>query len=190
MRAGMNSGARGPARGVRRTSAMVATAVVGVVITLALTAGAGTAGRSFADVHATKTFWQTAALASAKETRLRPALHLTGKVGSFELQRASLKKVLALAPRERTSAARANPLIVSLPLPNGTFQRFALEQSDVMAPGLARKHPEIKTYRGRGIDDAGATIHADLSPLGFHASVRSTGGAWYIDPYYLRSDRL
>ena len=53
-----------------------------------------------------------------------------------------------------------------------------------MAPGLAKKHPDISTYRGRGIDDRTATIHADLSHLGFHASIRSSKGAWYIDPYY------
>ena len=54
-----------------------------------------------------------------------------------------------------------------------------------MAPGLARRHPEIKTYNGRGITDRAATIHADLSPLGFRASVRSANGSWYIDPYYV-----
>ncbi len=54
-----------------------------------------------------------------------------------------------------------------------------------MAPGLARLHPGIKTYSGRGITDATATIHADLSPLGFRASIRSARGAWYIDPYFV-----
>ena len=53
-----------------------------------------------------------------------------------------------------------------------------------MAPGLQLKHPDIATFSGRGIDDPTATIHADLSPLGFHASVRTPKGDWYIDPYY------
>src|SRR5262245_34167097 len=98
------------------------------------------------------------------------------------LNRAGMAALLKGAPTERTSAAKARPLIVSLPAPQGGFQRFALVDSPVMAPALARKHPEIKTYVGRGLDDPTATIRADLTPLGFHASVRSEHGVWYIDP--------
>ena len=75
-------------------------------------------------------------------------------------------------------------MIVSLPAPNGHFERFALTKSQIMAPGLARKHPDIATYYGRGIDDPSASIAADLSHIGFHASVRSAHGGWYIDPYF------
>src|SRR4051812_17288097 len=71
---------------------------------------------------------------------------------------------------------RGAGVVLSLPDPDGTFQRFVVHRSRVMAPGLAAKHPEIQTYSGVGIDDPAATIRADLSPVGFHASVRSAGG--------------
>ena len=49
----------------------------------------------------------------------------------------------------------------------------------------ARKEaPRHLDVPGPRIDDRTATIHADLSHLGFHASIRSSKGAWYIDPYY------
>ncbi|GIF63045.1 hypothetical protein Ais01nite_10800 [Asanoa ishikariensis] len=89
-----------------------------------------------------------------------------------------------------TLSSRAGSLVVSLPTPAGGFQRFRLADSPVMEAGLAAKHPEIKTYAGKGIDDPTATIRADLTPLGFHASVRSPHGAWYIDPYYNQDQSL
>ncbi len=106
---------------------------------------------------------------------------------AFSLNHSSLRSALAGAPRSARSVARSST-ILSLPGPNGDTQRFRLYESSIMEPGLAAKHPEIKTYAGRGIDDATASIVADISPLGFHASVRSAGGGWYVDPYY-RDDR-
>ena len=51
-----------------------------------------------------------------------------------------------------------------------------------MAPALAAKHPEIKTYSGRGIDTPTSSIRFDVTPLGFSASVRGPQGRWFIDP--------
>jgi hypothetical protein len=59
-----------------------------------------------------------------------------------------------------------------------------------MEPGLAAKHPEIATYAGASVDTPGATVRLDLTPLGFHASVRGPAGAWYVDPHYHRDDSL
>ena len=106
---------------------------------------------------------------------------------TYELDAAGLAAELAKAPTEE---AGVQPLILALPAPDGEFQRFAFEETSIMEPGLATKHPEITTYGGRGIDDASATIVADVTSLGFHASVRSNGGAWYIDPIYERDDSL
>ncbi len=111
------------------------------------------------------------------------ALRRTKRVRTLTLDHRALAAVMGGAPREHGRAARERPLVVSLPAPEGGFQRFAVHESPVMEPALAAMHPEIKTYSGRGMDSPASTIRLDLSPLGFHASVRSPQGMWYIAPF-------
>ncbi|HEY4097291.1 MAG TPA: M12 family metallo-peptidase [Baekduia sp.] len=110
---------------------------------------------------------------------------------AFTLDQGALAAVLAHAPAESLRggstarrAAAAPSLTISIPAPDGTLQRFAIADSPVMEPGLAAAHPEIRTYAGRGIDDPTADVRLDLTPLGFHASVRSDRGAWFVDPHF------
>ncbi|WP_197076820.1 reprolysin-like metallopeptidase [Hymenobacter terrenus] len=94
---------------------------------------------------------------------------------------AGMRAALATAPLE--GRANAAPLVVALPLPNGSTGRFALREAPVMAPALAERFPMIKTYAGVGLDDASASVRVDLSPQGFHAQVLTSGGnSFYIDP--------
>ncbi|GAB2456079.1 hypothetical protein GCM10027062_40380 [Nocardioides hungaricus] len=76
--------------------------------------------------------------------------------------------------------------VVSVPTPEGGLERFEVEPTAVMAPGLAKRHPDIRTWSGRSLDNPGTTIALDVTPMGFHASVRGPGGqgAWYVDPAY------
>ena len=100
---------------------------------------------------------------------------------ALTLDVAALRTALATAPTE--TQAGAVPLVLALPLPNGTTGRFALHQAPVMAPALAARFPEIKTYAGIGLDDASAAVRLDMSPQGFHAQVlTSNGNSFYIDP--------
>ena len=99
------------------------------------------------------------------------------------LNRIELDNILRQAPHENTVKAKNSPVIISLPLPNGGFGRFRIVESPVMAPELAAKFPEIKTYAGQGIDDGTANVRFDVTPHGFHASVLSAYGTFYIDPY-------
>jgi hypothetical protein len=113
------------------------------------------------------------------------------KFNGNRLNRGGMVSLLATAPHENNGkATRDDSLVLSLPNPQGGFEDFSIQEAPVMEEGLAENHPEIKTYRGVGIDDPAATIRLDLTPLGFHASVRSPHGNWYIDPYYHLDDSL
>ncbi len=103
---------------------------------------------------------------------------------SFTLDKGSFASLLETAPLEFTAEADTNPLQLSLPKPDGTFEAFAIVESPIMAPELAAAYPDINTYSGYSLDTPGATIRFDLTPAGFHAQVLSPEGSYMIDPYY------
>jgi uncharacterized repeat protein (TIGR01451 family) len=106
------------------------------------------------------------------------------RVRASTLDMSVVRGALGNAPMELTPAARQNPAVLVLPHPDGSFQRFAMVESPVMEAGLAARHPHIKTYSGRGLDDTGATLRVSITQLGLQASVRSPKGAWYVEPLY------
>ena len=100
------------------------------------------------------------------------------------LDRAAFEAQFFAAPREFTEAARTSPVIVALPMPDGDVARFAIVETEVMAPELAAKFPEIRTWAGQGIDDPASTVRLDWTPQGFHGMVLSAArGRVFIDPY-------
>ena len=99
---------------------------------------------------------------------------------------AQLKAVMRAAPLERSAAAVST---IELPLPDGEVRRFFIEESPVMAPALAAKYPEFKTYRLRAADSPVVTGRADLLPTGFHAYITTEKGVVIINPERGYSDR-
>jgi len=98
------------------------------------------------------------------------------------VERGLLGRVLAAAPDETLPEASFPRPVIALPLPDGRSGRFLIEESPVMGPALAAKFPEIRTFRGRGLDDPTATVRIDRTPAGFHAMILSASGSIYIDP--------
>ncbi|MEO7918139.1 MAG: hypothetical protein ABIT01_01630, partial [Thermoanaerobaculia bacterium] len=94
----------------------------------------------------------------------------------------AFKTLVAKAPLEFTPAA-AQPLVLTLPLPDGSYARFALVESRIMDAALAARLPDVRTYRAQGIDDPAATARLDYTPEGFHGFILSPAGTVYIDPY-------
>ena len=104
-------------------------------------------------------------------------VRLDSSLIASELRRAPLLKNGGASAR--TSALET----ITLPTPGGKLQRFRIWESQVMAPALARRHPETTSYSGEGVDDPGARVQISSGPTGFHAQVLTPSGDWYVDPY-------
>jgi hypothetical protein len=100
------------------------------------------------------------------------------------------KEMVSSAPGENEVLIEdARPITVEFPSPDGDMQRFFIMEAPIMEEALSAKYPEIKTYRGQGIDDKTASIRFDLTPQGFHSMVISASGNWFIDPYDNKTDK-
>lgn len=108
------------------------------------------------------------------------------KYRTIALDVETLKTVLNEAPPEYSS----NPVTLALPMPDGTFQEFAVTQSPIMAPALGEKYPFLKTYSGQGITQKSATVRLDVTHKGFHAMILGMDYTVYIDPYMSGSTKL
>jgi hypothetical protein len=101
---------------------------------------------------------------------------------SFRLNPTALERLLARAPQESSAPLALSPAVITLPLPNGVYGRFRLEESSILEPGLAARFPAIKSYRGQGLDDPRLSLRGDWSPQGFHALILGPDYSITIQP--------
>jgi hypothetical protein len=126
-------------------------------------------------------FWSVTSEANIQlkgKRQIVPQKYLT-----FKLNGTGIKDVLFSAPLEKQVLIDQSTCIITLPLPNGTFQKFKVVESPIMEPALAVQFPDIKTFSIKGIDDVYANGKLDWNEFGFHGMVKSTAGDFFIDPY-------
>jgi hypothetical protein len=102
---------------------------------------------------------------------------------TLSLDLARLDALLASAPLESSKVAQTVKVVVPIPLPDHGFGNFQFVEAPIMAPELAAKFPEIKTYLGWGLDDPSASVRFDRTPAGFHAMILSSNGTIFVDPF-------
>lgn len=99
----------------------------------------------------------------------------------YHLDFSGLKSQLQTAPSRE--ANEVSNVIIAFPNAQGKFENYRIYESSVMAPELAKAHPEIQSYIGQGIDDPTARIHLTTTIFGLHTMTLSGKGTFYIDPY-------
>jgi subtilisin-like proprotein convertase family protein len=115
---------------------------------------------------------------------------------SFQLNESAIRADLQNAPKEGSIAITASKYEIEVPTAQGVLEKFRIVESPIMEQGLADQFPQIKTYLGYSLDNAGSTIRFDLSPNGFNAIILSaTRKTTYINAvdhtnsYYVVFDR-
>ena len=141
----------------------------------------------------TQNFWKTVAKESIALTENTVRPFEPHAYAALQLDFQALQNRLTEAPLEFTSA---QPIAVTLPLADGTFETFALVRNAVMSPKLAASAPQIITLSGASA--SGKKIHITSSPYGgFRAMIRRIDkGLECIEPiasnqreYYMSYDR-
>src|SRR5450432_3510515 len=101
---------------------------------------------------------------------------------ALNLNLAGLRAALDSAPDEHSAGA---PAILALPMPDGSAQRFAVYRTQVMAPQLAARYPQIRSYVAFAVDHQEIQARLDDSPHGFSAMIRATDGVTLLQPVVL-----
>jgi hypothetical protein len=104
---------------------------------------------------------------------------LSAGIQHYRVDTVQLRQALSRAGYEGRASSAS---VIGLPVENGAIQQFSLVESPIMAPGLAVRYPQLKTYKIYGIDDPYASGRLSISPNGFHGMISSESGVFYIDP--------
>ncbi len=99
----------------------------------------------------------------------------------FHLNVDGLKQALLQAP-EINSGIPSN-VVISFPNPDGKMEQFRVFESSVLEKELQDRHPELRSFVAKGIDNPALTMHLSSTLFGVHGMVRGNGETYYIDPY-------
>ena len=93
----------------------------------------------------------------------------------FKLDEVGLRKYLLKSPLEFSNNSTVAPVLLNVPLPDGTTGTFEILESSVLSSKIAAQFPEFKTYSGKSTTVGGSTIRISLTANGFDAIITTAG---------------
>ncbi|MEM9166717.1 MAG: reprolysin-like metallopeptidase [Planctomycetota bacterium] len=94
-----------------------------------------------------------------------------------------MREMLSRSPTEAAYLAGAAPVLIDLPMPDGSADSFAVFETPMLAPELAAKFPQIRTYAGESMSDPTAIVRVTVTELGVDAFVMREGPDVFIDRF-------
>lgn len=88
----------------------------------------------------------------------------------FNLDVQTLKNVLKNTPKRDVSSKTSN-VVITLPTVDGKMEQFEVYENSNLAPELAAKFPEIKSYIAVSVQNPLVRAHISNSPLGFKSMI-------------------
>lgn len=112
------------------------------------------------------------------------------KYRTLSLDLELLKANLSEAPMQFSTAVENSPVVLSIPMPDGSMLDFQVVEAPIMHPDLAARYPYIRSYAGWSRQDRTAYLRCGYTQKGFHAVVLSAKQSTvYIDAYAEGDDR-
>lgn len=145
------------------------------VLLFALLVGTGMSGQNG--------LWKKASPSEAESHTLQQRNSTPTSFDIFKLDVSALKNLVAQAP-DRFSGQTSN-VIIALPTEHGEMENFRVYEASNFEPELQAKHPGIRTYSAKGVDNPTASARFSVSDYtGVHVMITSGNhGTIYIDPY-------
>lgn len=128
--------------------------------------------------------WQDAAAAPSADARQVQARQARW----VEVDVAALGALVRQLPA--ASSRQAQRPTLALPLPDGSSLTLHLHETAVMAPALAARYPQIRTFAGTVPGRPEISARLDLSPRGLRAQIFTPQGRVFIDPAVGDNTRL
>ncbi len=125
----------------------------------------------------TEKFWTEADSKTIKKKNKKVKFPSSYK--AFTLDGEKMKTHLNNAPKKKD---KTDGYIVSLPLPDGSWETFAVYSNSTMSKELAAKYPDINTYDAVGKSKSLWTGKLDYTTKGFHALLHNGANEIYIQP--------
>ncbi len=132
--------------------------------------------------------WQKGSSLNKSTSQEFKRKNLPTKYNDFTLDITSLKSKLGKAPKRSGTNAKSG-VVISFPNANGELEQYSVLEASVMEDELQNKNTSIRSYVGKGINNASATVRFSVTPMGLHAMILKDGESTvYIDPKGMNND--